>query len=69
MDDFAELTPALIQGAYVEALYRIDEWEYQRLTFAWWERLLYQTSVDGNNDYLMRNHPMDAGINVFSVLS
>ena len=75
MDDFADLTGEFIQGAYVEAMYRIDEWEYQRLTVAWWERLLYQTSVDGNSDYLMQNHPMDAGekccscayINVFIV--
>eukprot|EP00607_Mallomonas_marina_P007416 CAMPEP_0182416270 /NCGR_PEP_ID=MMETSP1167-20130531/528_1 /TAXON_ID=2988 /ORGANISM="Mallomonas Sp, Strain CCMP3275" /LENGTH=518 /DNA_ID=CAMNT_0024588887 /DNA_START=129 /DNA_END=1685 /DNA_ORIENTATION=- len=60
VDDFADLTPELIRGAYVEALYRADEWEYERITQRWWERLLFRVSEAGNTEELLKLHPMKA---------
>ena len=42
VDDFAFVTPELIRQAYVEAVYRAEEWDYTRLTQSYWERLLYR---------------------------
>lgn len=32
LDDFAEISPFIVRQAYVEALYRADDWEYERIT-------------------------------------
>ena len=61
MDDFADLTPELVRAAYVEALYRIDDWEYDRITLRWWERLIYEVAEAGDSEPLQRLHPMKSG--------
>ena len=60
LDDFADATPEVIRQAYVEALYRADEWDYTRITERYWQRLLYNTSKTGSLDQLLRLHPMEA---------
>ena len=40
MDDFDELTPQLLRAAYVEALYRVDEFEFERLRQSYWHALI-----------------------------
>ena len=40
MDDFSELTPELLRTAYVEALYRVNEFEFERLTQSYWHALI-----------------------------
>lgn len=60
LDDFAEITPMLIRQAYVEALYRADEWDYKRITQRWWERLLIKVSETGSAATLLRLHPYTA---------
>ena len=40
MDDFADVTPQLLREAYVEALYRVDEFEFERLTQSYWYDLI-----------------------------
>jgi hypothetical protein len=37
VDDFDEVTPELLRTAYVEALYRADDFEFERLpqSFLW----------------------------------
>jgi hypothetical protein len=42
VDDYYEVTEFMLRQAYVEALYRVDSWEYYRMSRQWWERLLYQ---------------------------
>lgn len=67
LDDYDELTPALVRQAYVEALYRADEWEYERMTRRWWERLIFDISYSGSIEPLLHFHPMkaeDAGFTV-----
>ena len=44
MDDFDELTPQLLRAAYVEALYRVDEFEFERLTQSYWHALIGKVS-------------------------
>ena len=44
VDDFADITPELVRQAYVEALYRVDEWEYWRITEKHWIGILKEVS-------------------------
>lgn len=60
VDDYSELTSDIIRLAYVEALYRVDEWDYTRLTRKHWQDLVFQTSVTESLDYVMERHPMSA---------
>jgi hypothetical protein len=36
VDDFDFVTPELLRQAYVEALYRVEEFEFERLTQSFW---------------------------------
>lgn len=60
LDDYADLSESILRTAYVEALYRADEWEYARMTQPWYERLIYQVATRGDIEPLMRLHPMSA---------
>jgi len=60
VDDFADLTPTLLRQAYIEILYRIDEWEFERLTKQYWERLLYEVADTASVLPMLRRHPMSA---------
>jgi hypothetical protein len=63
------VTPELIRGAYVEAIYRRDEWQYERLTKEYWLDLIRVTSTTKSNRFFMEKHPMSAGItNSYSIL-
>ena len=42
VEDFADVTPKMVRQAYVECLYRAEEWEYRRISQKFWVRLLYQ---------------------------
>lgn len=51
----------MIQIAYIEAIYRIDEWDYNRLTSRHWRDLIFQTAASESLDYVLQKHPMSAG--------
>jgi hypothetical protein len=57
VDSMQDLTLELIQQAYVEAIYRAEEWEYQRLAHTWFERLIFEISEAGSVEPLQRLHP------------
>jgi hypothetical protein len=44
VEDFAEVTPALLRGAYVEAMYRAKEFEFERLTMNYWFSVIANVS-------------------------
>ena len=44
VDDFDEVTPDLLRVAYIEALYRADEFEYERLTQSFWDTFISNVS-------------------------
>jgi hypothetical protein len=55
LDDFADATPALLRQAYVEALYRADEWDYTRITERHWQRILYEVSNEATTISIQSN--------------
>lgn len=66
LDDYAELTEAILRQAYVEALYRVDNWQYARMTKRWYERLMYDVAETGSIESLLRLHPMGAEDRTFT---
>lgn len=66
VEDFADLTPKMIRQAYIESIYRADEWEYKRLTQRFWVRLLYKVSETGDLSIMTRLFPMTAEDNSFT---
>ena len=44
LDDFADVTPAVVRQAYIEALYRVEEWEYTRITERHWVTILKEVT-------------------------
>ena len=60
LDDFYDISTFIVKQAYVEALYRVDEWEYERLTDRYWQKLISEVSFSGKIDYMLERHPMEA---------
>jgi hypothetical protein len=60
VDDFAEITPDLLRTAYVEALYRAEEFEFERLTQSFWWNLIHNISRSMKNDLLFEKFPIEA---------
>jgi len=60
VDDFAVITPFMIRQAYIEALYRADQWEYKRMTKQYWVDLIQDVSISGSLKPLLHAHPMSA---------
>jgi hypothetical protein len=61
VDDFSYVTPDLVYSAYVEAVYRQDEWEYERLTLPFWKDLMRNASVAQSSDVFYRHFPKRTG--------
>ncbi len=61
MDDYADLTADMIREAYVEAIYRADEWEYERLTMKFWRDTVFEVAKTENTSIVLERHPMKAG--------
>lgn len=47
VEDFDLVTPALLRSAYVEALYRAEEFEFERLTQSFWWTFVMNVSTAG----------------------
>jgi len=60
VDDFYDVTPELLRSAYVEALYRADEFEFHRLTQAFWHAVLANVSASMSTAPLLDLFPMRA---------
>lgn len=65
MDDFADVTPDLIHSAYIEAVYREDEWEYERLTLPFWKDMIRQASESQSSDPFFHRFPMKSVLKGF----
>jgi len=48
VDDFADVTPDLLRNAYVEAVYRADDFEFERLKQSYWWSVIMEVSRAGN---------------------
>lgn len=66
LEDYADLTPQVLRQAYVEALYRANEWEYERMTIHHWYRLVFEVSEAASIEPLLKYHPMSAEDTTFT---
>lgn len=60
VDDFYDVTPQLLRTAYLEALYRAKEFEFQRLTMSYWFSVLANVSVSMSTQPFLDAFPMAA---------
>jgi hypothetical protein len=60
VEDFDEVTPSLLRQAYVEALYRVDDFEYERLTQSFWYSVIASVSASQRVETLLEKFPMFA---------
>jgi uncharacterized protein (DUF433 family) len=60
LDDFDDITPELLRSAYVEALYRADDFEFERLTKSFWETVAANVSATMSTQTLLDKFPMHA---------
>ena len=62
VDDFAEITPILLRTAYIEAVYRAqeNEFEFQRLTQSFWYSFLMRVSHTQSLNTVLQAFPVEA---------
>ena len=60
VDDFSQVTPELLRTAYVEAIYRARDFEFQRLRQSFWWSLIMNVSATRSIEPLLDKFPMDA---------
>jgi len=58
VDDYSDLTPFMIRQAYIEALYRVDQWEFKRMSKGYWMDLIHNVSQTNSFMPLMDAHPI-----------
>ena len=66
VDDFDDITPDLLRSVYVEALYRADEFEFERLTQSFWNSVIANVSATMSTQTLLDKFPMEAEEDSFS---
>ncbi len=60
VDDFDEVTPKLLRTAYVEALYRADDFEFERLTQSFWWSFIANVSVTMDTQTVLDKFPLQS---------
>lgn len=60
VDDFGHITEPLLRSAYVEALYRADDFEFERLTQSFWVELIYKVVTSKSSEALLEKFPVSA---------
>lgn len=66
VEDFDDITPALLKTAYLEAVYRRDDFEFERLTQEFWNGVIYNVSVTKSSKFLLDKFPMIAEDQTFT---
>lgn len=66
VDDFADITPGLLRSAYVEAVYRAADFEFERLKQSFWWSVILNVSVTGNIAPLLEKFPIHAEDTTFT---
>ena len=66
VDDFDEVTPALLRVAYVEALYRVEEFEFERLTQSFWWSFIMNVSTAMSSDAIYNKFPPESEDHTFA---
>jgi hypothetical protein len=60
VEDFDQVTPELLKTAYIEAIYQIDEFEFERVTQSWWWTFLMNVSVAQSSAKILDKFPLEA---------
>ncbi len=60
LEDFDEITPQLLREAYVEAIYRADDFEFERLKQSFWLDVIANVSYSKSTQPLLDAFPMEA---------
>lgn len=60
VDDFNDVTPELLRTAYVEAIYRADEFEFERLKQSFWWDVISNVSATRSLQPMLDKFPMEA---------
>jgi hypothetical protein len=66
VDDFAVLTPTLLRQAYLEALYRAEDFAYERLKQSFWVSFIFNVSSAGHSQAIQRTFPLESELSDFS---
>jgi len=68
VDDFAQVTPILLRTAYIEAVYRAqeNEFEFQRLTQSFWYSFLMRVSHTQSVETVLQAFPAEAEDSMFT---
>ena len=49
VEDFYEITSELLHTAYIEAIYNVNNFQFEKLTQSFWYKLIYQLAMQGMN--------------------
>ncbi len=60
VEDFYDITPDLLRQAYVEALYRADDFEFERLRQSFWYGVISNVSATMSVQTILDKFPMGA---------
>ena len=60
VEDFDEVTPDLLRVAYVEALYRVNEFEFERLKQSFWFEVIMNVSNSKSLATLLMKFPPES---------
>ena len=60
VDDFYDINPELLRSAYVEAMYRADDFEFERLTQSFWFSVVANVSSSKSTQPMLDKFPMQA---------
>ena len=60
VDDFYDVTVELLQSAYVQAIYDIHEFEFERLQQSYWYGVIYNVSSARDVTPMLDKFPMQA---------
>lgn len=60
VDDFYDVTEDLLRSAYVQAIYDIDEFEFERLQQSYWYSVIYNVSSARSVAPMLEKFPMEA---------
>jgi hypothetical protein len=60
VEDFDEVTPELLRQVYVEALYRVEEFEFQRLKQSYWWDFIMHVSMSRSSEAILKFFPLES---------
>lgn len=60
VEDYDLVTPELLRTAYVEAMYRADEFEFERLRQSWWWTFIMNISSSKSSQAVLDKFPLES---------